>query len=358
MASHFYVLSLREERPTHAYACVIEFEDVIVSSLNGLLVTTNNIQLIANAVKPQHSLQTPKYLFVVGIAFVDVVQLLKNAKNYLDDFDGVYAYVFDSIIFESDLNKPKWKKSLSRYYKLAKKITRLFVPVQFSVIQFEQCFGISVSYLPLASDVLQFGDASQHKFIEVNGYGRQDLACSSLLANAFNQRGTNQFYYHTDHTINATIADNYAHRRFFWQLLRASKIALAFDAMSANNDNRFRFSFVGQRWFESTAAGCVVVGRRPTCPEMDVLFPLKDSTIEIPRETKLILPFIEALLTDSTRLKEIGHNNYYHALKKNDWRHRLLEMLNMLDIPPSQQLLNEISMLDSKASTARLIKNS
>lgn len=339
MTSQYHILSIREKRRGPAFACVVELEDVMVQSLGGTLVRTSDLTRLKNKTT------APSFLFISGIAMYDIIELLTLAQDYLDGFDGIYAYVFDSIITTEDLNKAAWKKSISKSYRLAKKITRLFVPVKHSVAEFQSCYQIPVSYLPLASDVLQFGDASKHKFIDVNGYGRQDIMCSELLSNAYNRRGSNRIYYHTDHMSISGVPEHYAHRRFFWQILRGSKIALAFDALAANNNGRFTFSFVGQRWFESTAAGCVIVGKRPTCPEMNELFPLENSTIELPDDERHMLPFIEALLKEPEKLALIGKNNYLHALTANDWRHRISDMLTHIPISPPEQLSLEIEVL-------------
>ncbi|MBC7787869.1 MAG: glycosyltransferase family 1 protein [Methylophilaceae bacterium] len=342
MSSKFYVLSLRSERRSPAYACIVEYEDVLVKSLGGALIEPKQLDRLKAI---NQSSNTPAFLFVTGIAMGDVIESMQYAKQYLDAFDGIYAYVFDSIIMQHEFDTPAWRKSLSSFYKLSKKITRLFIPAGFSVKEFEQCYQIPVSYMPMAADVLKHGDASPTKAIDVMGYGRQDPKCSDLLSEAFNQPHTNKIYYHTDHFNIPTINDTYTHRRFFWQLLRASKIALAFDALAANNNNRFRFSFVGQRWFESTAAGCVIVGKRPTCPEMDILFPQTQSTIDIPDEQSQIIPFFEGLLNEPAMLTKIGRDNYEYALEKNNWRHRVADMLNIAKIAHPTALNDELRAL-------------
>ena len=328
MTSQFFVFSLRSEKRAPAYACIVEYEDVLVRSLGGSLIEPKQFDSF-NPIKLSND---SAFLFVTGISMGDVIESMQYAKPYLDGFDGIYAYVFDSIIMQHEFDTPAWRKSLSKFYKLSKKITRLFVPADFSVKEFEQIYQIPVSFMPMAADVFKHGGATPNKAIDVMGYGRQDPKCSELLSEAFNQPHTNKIYYHTDHFNIPTINETYMHRRFFWQLLRASKIALAFDALAANNNNRFRFSFVGQRWFESAAAGCVIVGKRPTCPEMDILFPQTQSTIDIPDDQSQIIPFFEALLNEHAMLAKIGRDQYEYALEKNDWRHRVAEMLTIAKI--------------------------
>ncbi len=340
--AQFYVLSSRDINHSVAFSCVVEFEDVVISAMEARLVTSKEF---SQNISIPHSKQSTNYALIIGISFGDIITVLRHAQAYLDAFDGIYAYVFDSIIFNHELAIPAWRKTLSSYYRLARKINRLFVPFPEATTVFSEHFIIPVSYIPLAVDVLTHGSALHHKVIDVNGYGRQDVSCSELLSTHFNRIGSGRIYHHTDHMRVTAIHDVYAHRRFFWQTLRASKIALAFDALAANNNQRFTFSFVGQRWFESAAAGCVIMGRRPNCPEMNKLFFWEDSTIELPEKSEEMLLFIEETLKNTQRIQTIATRNYSYMAGYHDWRNRLFSMLEVLDIPPPELLKLQLSKL-------------
>lgn len=348
MSTNFFILSSRNGEGVSgpARCCVVEFEDVVIQSLDAQLITVNQLSDTGQSFEKKSFNGQSNILFVIGLTIYDISKALIAAKNQLNSFDAIYAYVFDAFIFDWDIGVPSYKKYFSRYFQSLKPITRLFLPFPQSIDIFSDAFDIPVSYLPLASDVLTHGGFNARKIIDVNGYGRQDAFCSSVLADTFNQKSSQRVYYHTDHMHIDGINNTYRHRAMFWKLLRGSKIALAFDSMLANNEGRFKFSFVGQRWFESTAAGCVVVGKRPTCLEMNELFPIENSTIELPDNQSEVLPFIEALLNDDKKLSEIGTNNYLYALEKNDWRHRLFDLLKMTNLTPPQKLINEIAQLN------------
>lgn len=350
-----YVLSLRDRISSPAYSCVVEFEDVFIKSTGASLVTPKTIhELKFN--RDLKAVGTGRALFVVGISISTIVSGLEFALKYLDDFDGIYAYVFDSILNDFEINKSKLRKTLSRYYRIIKKIDRIFVPMTLAVKEFEECFSVPVSFVPLASNVLDYGGFFEKKFIDVNGYGRQDIKCSNSLSETFNDYGSDKVYYHTDHMSICNLNDFYAHRRFFWKMLRGSKIALAFDPVFANNDSRFRFSFVGQRWFESAAAGCVIVGKRPTCPEMAELFSWENATIEIPDNENPVF-FIENLLGQHNELSLIGEKNYINSLKGNDWRHRLCDIFSLINVEIMPSLESDLELLKSKIlRTESLIK--
>jgi hypothetical protein len=336
MDNDIYVLSLRSINKSPAQCCVIEFEDVMIKCLG------------AELIKPSHVIENasskPRTLFVVGLSIYDVDAALRSIKPSIDAFDKVCAYVFDAFLPKSEFKKPVWRKLISTHYRTIRKVSHLFVPFRQSVKEFEQCFNIPVSYMPLAVDVFQHGGYDEHKIIDVNGYGRQYGELEKMLSVRFNQRGSHKVFHHTNHAHMPIIHDAHAHRRLFWQQLRKSRIAMAFDPMHTDLNGRFRFSFVGQRWFESAAAGCVIVGKRPVCAEMDELFNWQDSTIELPDDAVAMADSIEHMLSN-WNLDEIGKRNYAHCLDRHDWRHRIRDMLEIMQTVPSKRLIDEIEEL-------------
>lgn len=317
MTTKFYTLSQRDTKKSPAQCCVIEFEDVIIEHLN------------AELIKPGYGVdksQEQRILFVPGLSIYDVDQSLRSVKT--ESFDQVYAYIFDAFALAQDFKKPNWRKALSSHYRTIRKIDRLFVPFQRSVVDFERLYQIPVSYMPLGVDAKKYGGYDAHKIIDVNGYGRQYGSLDKILSERFNQRDSNRIYHHTGHQHTPIIHDVYAHRRLFWQQLRKSKIALAFDPLYADLNNRFPFSFVGQRWIESAAAGCVIVGKRPVCAEMDDLFDWENSTIELPDNANDMADFIDSMLNDSS-IETIGRENAHQCLSRHDWRLRVDDILKM-----------------------------
>lgn len=146
-----------------------------------------------------------------------------------------------------------------------------------------------------------------------------------MFSEYFNNFKNNGIYLHTNHTELGQVHDYVSHRRQFWKLLGKSSIAMAYDPMVVNRPgkNTFSFSFIGQRWFESLAAGCLVVGRRPTCPEVKNYLDWDDATVELPKDDESVIPFLNELLNDDQRLESAHKRNYVHSLLKNDWRHPL-----------------------------------
>jgi hypothetical protein len=318
MENKIYVLSQRDTKKSPAQCCVIEFEDVISEYLNAELIKPGYVVDKA---------QERRVLFVVGLSIYDIGKSLISIKT--ESFDQICAYVFDAFALTFEFKKPNWRKTLSSHYRTIKKINHLFVPFSRSARDFERVYQIPVHYMPMGVDAKKYGGYDERKIIDVNGYGRQYGPLDKILSERFNQPDSNRIYHHTSHQHTSVIHDVYAHRRLFWQQLRKSRIALAFDPLYADLNNRFPFSFVGQRWFESAAAGCVIVGKRPICDDMYDLFDWPSATIDLPDNASDMADFIDNLLNDP-KLEEIGRNNSKQCLSRHDWRLRLDDMISCL----------------------------
>jgi len=318
MRNEIYVLSLRNIEKLPAMSCVVEFEDVIVNSLDAKLI------LFGEEIDSTNSI-----LFTISISIYSTDKMLRaiNASN----FSAIYAYIFDPFNNYID-HAMKFRKLISFHYRSIHKLTHLFVPFRKSVNCFNELYDIPVSCIPLATDVIGKGGYDPNKIIDVNGYGRQPIELSQLLSERFNQRYSNRVFHHTNCATPTKINDFYAHRRLFWHLLRKSKIALVFDVLSTPENRIFPFSVIPQRLYESAAAGCVIAGTRPTSPDMNELFNWPDAFIDLPDDVSGMFDSIEYILQDRD-IETIGRRNYVECLARHDWRHRLIDIANILDLP-------------------------
>jgi len=317
MKNEIYVLSLRNIVKAPAMSCVIEFEDVIVNSLDAKLV------LDGEAIDSTNSI-----LFMAAITIHSITQELRTIDA--SKFSAIYAYIFDAFI-DHNYHPSKLKKLISPNYRAIRKLNHLFIPFRKSVNYFNELLDVPVSYVPLGVDVIGKGGYDPHKIIDVNGYGRQPTELCQLLSERFNQRDSNRVFHHTNCAAIKKINDFYAHRRLFWHLLRKSRVALAFDVMHTFNSD-FSVPVVPQRLYESSAAGCVIVGIRPSSQDMNELFNWPDAFIDLPDDVSGMFDSIEYIL-ENHDLETIGRRNYVECLARHDWRHRLIDIANILDLP-------------------------
>jgi hypothetical protein len=88
------------------------------------------------------------------------------------------------------------------------------------------------------------------------------------------------------------------------------------------------------------------VGKRPQTPLYEELFPWENATIELPDDVETGIEFIEELLKNKPLLETIHKRNYLESLARNDWRHRLKQMFEILEIPLPQPLKADLEKLN------------
>lgn len=329
-----YVLSLRNLKSIPAQGCVSELEDVFAEVLSAIVFAPTDASEIAGFVQRASFLRAD--LFVTALTASGVVGALQHAKGWRKAFHRVFAYVFDSWLSPLELARPNWRRRLSRYDRTLAQLDHLFISSMLAAEETARHYATPVSYVPLAVDTKKFGSAQPARAISVNAYGRQHPEHVRALADAYNKVSSARSLYFTSHMAIASVHDLPRHRAFFWKMLSMSSIALAYDPMRVNPDARqWRYSFVGQRWFESLAAGCVVVGFRPSCPAADELLNWQDATLECPEDTSEFMRFIDELLDDPERLDTIRVSNVRHMLAEHDWSHRIELMTAALGDDPT-----------------------
>ncbi len=274
-------------------------------------------------------------LVLIGISGADL-ELLSSIPKWRDRFDVVIAYIFDS-----------WEPAI--YSKNVYRLDHLFVALPEVIDELKRNFGIPVSLIPFAADVLAQGSCQIKRSIDLTSFGRIPSKYDRVFLNKFNQPGSEQIYYKsTPRKAEEYPKLPYEMRKdeedtlMLFHILRHSKLTLAFDTLYPGM-RRFPHSFITLRWFYGAATGGAVVGKRPTTHLMDELLNWEDATIELPDDPQKSVEFIDELLKDEVRLNSIYKRNYVESLARHDWRHRIQSMLETMKIPLPQGLVKELS---------------
>lgn len=206
--------------------------------------------------------------------------------------------------------------------------------------------GLNSSFLPLGIDVLKYGSKQNDRPIDIFGYGRKDPLVHQYLISVYNRLESDRFYYFTSFT-GAHVENVEHHTYLHHRLLSKSKISLCFEASSVP---RFQgHSPILYRWFEGWAAGCTLVGRRPFGEGTDVLMNWENSTIEVPDNEEHWSDFFEDLLNDENTLAANMHRNHRECLDRHDWRYRIQQIFEGLNLTPPQALRDQIDQLQNYA---------
>ena len=288
------------------------------------------------------SFQAPvnqKVLFLIGICGQDL-RILSSIPRWRKYFNIVVAYIADA-----------WQFHI--YPECTRDLDHLFVPIGELIEPLQKHFGIPVSLLPFGCDVLTQGSGNANRPFDVVSYGRIPEPYHRAFTQAFNQPGSGRIYYRpTPRPVEVFPKIPYENRRdqedrtLLFKILRRTKLALAFDTMYLGM-RTFPYPVITPRWFDCGAAGCAIVGKRPTTPLVDELLSWEDATIELPDDPQESVKFVEELLQDKQRLEAIHKRNYVENLARHDWRFRIKSMLDHFRIPIPDGLVEELSQLKS-----------
>lgn len=269
------------------------------------------------------------------------LDLLSSIPDWRQRFDIVAAYVFDA-----------WSPEI--YPRYTGLLNHLFVPLSEMIEPLQNHWKIPVSLLPFGADVLVHGSDSLERPIDLISYGRVPHHHHHAFTQAFNQPDSTYFYLRlTPRSSENCPQQPYEQRRDrednlqLYQLLRRTKLALAYDPLYGGM-RTFPFSFVTLRWFQCGAAGCAIVGKRPTTPLADELLDWHDATIELPDDPSTCLEVIQDLLQDGERLQAIHQRNYVKNLSRHDWRLRIRTLLETLGLALPTVLAEQLTQLDQR----------
>lgn len=293
----------------------------------------------------------PTVLMVIGLNGSDL-EALAAIPDWRQRYDLVVAYVFDCWVLEA----------LPR---LARQIDHLFIPFPEMQGTLATHLGIPVSPLPFGADVLGRGAGRSDRPVDVLSYGRNPLGYHQALLSQLGQSGSGQLYYpYPSARVERFPTVPYGPQRFDYQhslllgkLLRRSKAALAFSnrytaqvesTITAHVTHRLGLPIVGYRWFEISAAGCAVLGKRPESSVIGDYLGWEDATIELPDDPQAGVEMICHLLADTKRMAAIHRRNYRENLIRNDWRHRFRAMFEQLGLPIPVKLRAQLDQLQQR----------
>lgn len=262
----------------------------------------------------------------------------KSITPYIDVFVSLrqrgatlIVYIYDSWEAENFFynRNRRLKSRIFSKYRISEFCDWLAVPFQQSVQEFSAEDRNRIVHLPLGVDSTLVDGLNNDRPFTVLAYGRQPDDVTSLFSEALNSPGTPFLMHHTDHMQIGNIHNYLTHRRHFWKIAEKSAVALAYDPKETHG-HRFPYSIIGQRWFESLAAGCAVVGMRPRTPEADSLLNWPDATIEAPASAQDTLSLVLELAQNSARLGEIRERNIVNIRARHDWRVRFRKFFDTI----------------------------
>lgn len=342
------VVSARRATSMLAQHCAEDFE-VSIADATGA-------QMLAPLLDPSNSKTSADLAVFVALNFRDMEDLL--ASTALTANTTAVGYVFGAYpraVARRRNPIAQWRSDLRR--KAYTRLERLYLGISDGTTVIADRLGVPVSYLPMAANVLGVAaeplSRSSERPIAVSAFGRQHVPTMQALADRFNRNGSRKLLYATNFMHTKGAADAARYRAMFWQILKLSRLSLAFDQVLAPNPGGGELSYVGPRWFESLAAGAVIAGWAPKSSDVGHLLDWTDSTIELPENPEGSVELVLELLDDMERLERASARNLSEMNRRHDWRHRLRDILKDLKLSETDRLSEQLGYLADRSVALR-----
>lgn len=265
------------------------------------------------------------------------LKLVLDVPDWRSRFGRTAAWIIDSFVPEA----------IPRSIRLLRCFDHIFVACQRDVEETWRKTGVPTSWLPVGSDVLRLGSASEERPYDVLRVGRQPPTWDDDAINeeACRRRGL-RFHGRPPHYI-----DPVENHTRLTEFCASAKYCMAFSNLVApaayTHPTR---DYLTPRWLDAISSGATVAGVRPGAEEaQQLLWP--EATLEldtVDREEGLDL-IAQAVQSWTPALAQ---KNRAMALRRLDWRWRFLEVARVLDqtAPTLQAELDQLNQAIAEPS--------
>ena len=210
--------------------------------------------------------------------------------------------------------------------------------------------GREVRHLPHAAVCESYAPMYGARPVAVMNYGRRDPAQHDVLRSWATREGC---WYHYDTTKLGPCDDPRDHQRVLGRLLSASTASVCNLGRFDEAHRTGGASELGARFYESLAAGCLLLGDFPESPTFDAHFADGPGLIPFPLGADEVPPALLELLADPAELAGVHRELRARALAEHDIAHRLATLLGFADAPVPPRLSARREALVAEAAEVR-----
>jgi hypothetical protein len=345
------VLISRRENQLVGWVCIDEFEDLF-AELGGATIIAPHIRprlpralsKVRDRVWSDVSVGVQdelegELLLIVARTPSDL-QALRAIKDWRTRFRYVAGYVIDSYFFGG-------------YGAATRQFDHIFTATRDGADFVRKTFGVPTSVLRQGFDCLRWHSTSADRSIDLIGFGRQPPSFHAHFQQEFHRDDSPLLYLHSP--IGTTQGPQVrVERAMMLKLIQRSKLALAFHLLVEPQGSRPKAMFVTNRWLESLAMGCIVIGKRPVGEMADEMLAWPDATIELPDGPAAAAEVIKELASNASYLSTTRDRNVRHMCAQHDWRYRISDVLTHFGLPTPPRLKTELDALAAKRDGLQL----
>lgn len=331
-------------------ACAYDFEDTIIAAMDVDVATS----------KTDPATLADRYDLVIVVA-VSFFRLYDISQGLLKDLRGrakgpVLAYVFGGYGKVAALARNPVRRLLRNWLRSFAMFDRIYLGIGDDVDEIAGHLGVKTAYLPMAANVLGAAarpyESRLDRPIAVSAIGRQKKDIVSTFCDRLNRPDSDEVVYYTNLLSVGEAQDLLRYRAMFWQILRKTRVSVSFDHYFTSPDTA-KATYVGPRWFESLAAGTVVVGKAPPTEDRARLLDWEDAAIDLSTDPQTATDELLALLADEDRLRAASRENLAQMSLRHDWGHRLADILDAEGLARPDSLTARLETLRGHAEAFR-----
>ena len=190
-------------------------------------------------------------------------------------------------------------------------------------------------FMPFGIDALSFCPYPNNptRGIDVLSMGRRPAGMHRALLAFAEQDG--KFYIY-DTVSNFSVIDQREHRRLLSNTIKRSRYFIAYPGKF---DEGVPQAVLGNRFYEGAAGGAILLGQGAANTPYERFFDWPDAVLSTPADGSEIVELIADLDGQPTRLARIRRDNVVNMLLRYDWVYRWRQILETVDLPVSQGIL-------------------
>lgn len=212
----------------------------------------------------------------------------------------------------------------------------VFVGLHGSAAPLSQAIGKECRWLPGAVDCLRFTPHPEapQRVVDVYSIGRR---CNGIHTELLGAAAREQLFYIYD-TFSGADAEAFEHRQhrdMLANMIKHSRFFMVAPPKIDTPEETQGQTGIGYRYYEGAAAGAVMIGQKPQCPEFADMFPWPEAVVPIQPDGSDVLQVISDLSAEPARVKAISQRNAAEALLRHDWAYRWNQMFRIIGLPIS-----------------------
>lgn len=227
-----------------------------------------------------------------------------------------------------------------------KRFDHVFCSCAGTVEALAERIGRPVTYLPPGVDAVRFSPWPDPwpRSIDVCGVGRRSPVTHAGLLRYANETGG--FYFYDTIEGQFLVSNAAEHRLLYSNIVKTSRYFIANRAKFNSTDETEGQEEIGYRFFEGLAGGAVLLGDHPDTEAFREHLGWQDAVIRIPFDCPDIADILEALDREPERLEAIRRRNVDNVLRRHDWLHRWVAILDAFGLSETEAMAARRRRLD------------